>query len=262
MILVTGAQGFIGRKLMELVPGAVGVTSLRTMSEDDIKRVIEESGCDTIVHTAGISDIAICAKDPEGAYKANVLLPVTLAKLTGGRKLISFSSDQVYSGSELEGPYTEDMVCPDNLYSKYKYEMEQRMLDIDPDSVMLRSAWMFDYYEYRDNYFTNVVNAGRRIAFPKKQYRGLTYAKEVAYNMPNVAKLPGGAYNFGSETDKTMYELTVGLMEKLGKGTVVEDSGERHNLWMDCSKARSFGVVFSSVEDGLEKCARDYGFIK
>ena len=78
--------------------------SLRNVSEDDVKRIVEESGADAIVHTAAISDIGICQNNPQQSYIANVMLPVYLAKAAKGRKLVCFSSDQVYSGSQSDGP--------------------------------------------------------------------------------------------------------------------------------------------------------------
>ena len=86
--------------------------------------------------------------------------------------------------------------------------------------------------------------------------------KEVAENMDKVIRLPGGAYNFGSETSKSMYEITKEFLSVIGKNISVEDANPRHNLWMNCEKASSFGVTFSSVENGLKKCAKDYGILK
>ena len=31
-----------------------------------------------------------------------------------------------------------------------------------------------------------------------------------------------------------------------------------HNLWMNCEKARKYGVEFSDVSDGLKRCLNDY----
>ena len=98
MILVTGAGGFVGHKIMETCKGVIAAPSLRNASEDEVKRVVEESGADTIIHTAAISDIGTCQADPEASYIANVRLPVYLAKASKNIKLICFSSDQVYSG--------------------------------------------------------------------------------------------------------------------------------------------------------------------
>jgi len=136
--------------------------------------------------------------------------------------------------------------------------MERRVLDIDPDAVMLRAEWMYDYYLKKSNYFMNMINATEPVRGSSRQYRGVTYVKEVAENMENVMRLPGGAYNFGSETTKSVYEISKGFLALIGKDIKVEDAAPGHNLWMNCEKARRYGVEFSLVEDGLKRCAEDY----
>ena len=261
MILVTGANGFVGHKIMEMCKDTIASPSLRNATQEDVKRIIEESDADVIIHTAAISDIGTCQADPDASYFANVQIPVYLAKAAKDRKLICFSSDQVYSGCDEEGPYFEDMVKPGNIYAEHKLEMEQRVLDMLPNAVMLRAEWMYDYYLERPNYLMNILNAKESVAFSSGQFRGVTYLKEVAENMEKVADLPGGAYNFGSETTKSIYEITQEFIELLGKKLRLEDAPERHNLWMNCDKARKYGVEFSSVTDGLIKCAKDYKWI-
>ena len=262
MMLVTGASGFVGGKIMQMCKDAVACPSLQGLCEEQIKKIVEQSNADVIIHTAAISDIGVCEANPEASYLANVQIPLWLAKAAKGRKLICFSSDQVYSGLDGEGPYTEDTVKPANIYAQHKIEMEQRVLDIDPDAVMLRAQWMYDFYTKKGNYFMNLLNAQESVAFSSRQYRGLTYVKEVAENMPKVILLPGGVYNFGSETTKSMYEITKEFVALMGKNITVEDCPPRHNLWTDCTKAKQYGVTFKSVEDGLKDCARDYGLIK
>jgi len=261
MILVTGASGFVGNKIMQMCRDTVACPSLRGASEEDVKRIVEESGADTIIHTAAISDIGACQANPEASYFANVQIPVFLAKAAKNAKLICFSSDQVYSGTDEEGPYTEDMVKPGNLYAQHKLEMEKRVLDIDPDAVMLRAEWMYDYYLKKSNYFMNIINATDAVSFSSREFRGVTYVKEVVQNMEKVRLLPGGAYNFGSETTKSIHEITGEFINLIGKDIKLEDRLPGHNLWMNCEKARKYGVEFSSVEDGLKKCTEDYNLI-
>ena len=261
MILITGAAGFVGRRLMETVPGAVAAPSLRNASQEDVKRIVEESGAEAILHTAAISDIGACQADPEASYRANVQIPLWLARAAGNRKLVCFSSDQVYSGSKEAGPYSEEMTAPGNVYACHKLEMEQRVLEILPEAVMLRAEWMYDLRAPKPNYLLNVLRAEGTVAFSSRQYRGVTYLGEVAENMDRVLALPGGAYNFGSETTLSMQELTKRLAALLGKPLAVEDAPPRHNLWMDCGKAARYGVVFSDVLTGLTKCLQDYGLL-
>ncbi len=94
------------------------------------------------------------------------------------------------------------------------------MLDILPSAVMLRAEWMYDYYEKRSNYLMMILNAIHTqdsVSFSSKQFRGITYLKEVAENMDKVILLPGGAYNFGSETTQSIYEVTNKFVDMLGK---------------------------------------------
>ncbi len=60
MILVTGARGFVGSKIMELCKDTVAAPSLRNASLEDIMRLIDESRAAAIIHTAAISDIGTC----------------------------------------------------------------------------------------------------------------------------------------------------------------------------------------------------------
>ena len=261
MILVTGARGFVGHKIMEMCRDTVASPSLRGASKDRIRRIVEEISPDTIIHTAAVSNVSACAADPETSYYANVMIPVFLAEAVRDRniKLICFSSDQVYTAAEGDGPYSEDMARPGNVYGQQKLEMEERVLDIVPDSVMLRAEWMYDYDPGRSNYFMNILRAHDAVRFSSRNYRGVTYVREVAEAMESVVRLPGGVYNFGSETTKSMYEITKYFLEILHRDLPVLDCAPMHNLWMNCEKARRCGVVFSSVEDGLKKCFEDMG---
>ena len=257
-ILITGARGFVGARLMKELEGAIAAPSIQGMNEEQIKRIVEESEADVIIHTAAISDVGTCEKTPEASYHANVLLPVYLANSSDGRKLICFSSDQVYRGCESDGPYREDEAKPANIYGAHKLEMEQRVLDRQPDSVLLRAEWMYDYVSPKPNYFLNVLHASQQVSFSSRQFRGITYLKEVVENMDHVMSLSGGAYNFGSETNQSMYEITEQFLQLLGKDVQLQDALPRHNLWMNCEKARKYGVEFSDASDGLKRCLNDY----
>lgn len=261
MILITGATGFVGNKLMQSLKDAVAAPSLRNATLGDIKRIVEESRADVIIHTAAISDIGVCEENPEASHLANVEIPTYLAKASKGRKLICFSSDQVYSGCKEAGPYSEETVSPGNIYAAHKIEMEQRVLDIEPTAVMLRAEWMYDMHASKGNYFTNMLNEEKEVYASSLEYRGVTYLKEVAENMPKVMELPGGIYNFGSETNQSIYEITREFLKALNKDIALKDVQGGHNLWMNCQKAKNYGVEFSDVLAGLIRCGKDCGII-
>ena len=267
-ILVTGAGGFVGSRVMQQWAGRYELCTfpkgfLAAAGEDAVQQAVLQQRPDVILHTAAISDTGYCADHPEQAYRSNVELPVWFARAAAetGAKLVAFSSDQVYAGVTQSGPLPETIsLQPANVYGQGKLEMEQRVLDRQPDSVLLRAEWMYDYISPKGNYLLNVLNAKETLTFGQ-QYRGITYLREVCENMERVIKLPGGIYNFGSETTQSMYEITKDFLRITGSKQMVKEVPAAHNLWMDCGKAAEYGVVFSDVMDGLKRCLGDYGLI-
>ena len=258
-LLVTGPRGFVGARIMAALP-AIGAPSLRGATEDDIRRLVDRTEPDVIIHTAAISDIGACAKDPEASRHANVEIPVAIART--GVKAILFSTDQVYSGCAGEGPYQEDETAPANLYAAHKLEMERRVLDVNPDAVLLRATWMYDMPMYgvpnRGNFLVSMLRE-RSLAFSATQRRAVTYAREVARLMEKAVALPGGVYNFGSENTLTMLETARWLADALKLDVRLEDAGPRHNLWMDCGRLKRQGIAFGDTVAGLRQCIADYG---
>ena len=258
-ILVTGARGFVGARIMAALEGAEAAPSLQGLGEDDILRLIDAAEPDVIVHTAAISDIPTCEKDPEASFHANVEIPVWLAK--AGVKCVLFSTDQVYSGCESEGPYREEETCPANVYASHKLEMEQRVLEINDRSVLLRATWMYDMPMYgvpnRDNFLISMLRKPE-VSFSSTQHRAVTYVREVAEWMNKAITLPGGIYNYGSENRLTMKETAAWLKEELSLPVAIREAGQRHNLWMDCSRIRAQEICFADTTDGLRQCIKDY----
>lgn len=259
-ILVTGPRGFVGARVMAELGDAIACPPLRDLSEDEIRRLIDAAKPEIIVHTAAISDIPTCEKNPEASFHANVEIPVWLVRT--GVKTVAFSTDQVYSGCEEFGPYTEERVNPANLYARHKLEMERRTLEINPDTVLLRATWMYDMPIYgaanRGNFLVNMLRCSE-LSFSSTQRRAVTYVREVAEQIRKAMLLPGGAYNFGSENTLSMLETACWLKDALALPVRLSDAGPRHNLWMDCEKAERGGVRFRSTVDGLRQCIADYG---
>ena len=257
-ILLTGARGFVGARIAAAMP-VIAAPSLRAMTEDDIKRLVDETEPDAVIHTAAISDIPTCEKDPVASFRANVEIPVWLVKT--GVKAVLFSTDQVYGGCAGEGPFSENDTAPANLYARHKLEMEQRVLEINPAAVLLRATWMYDMPLYgvsnRGNFLVNMLRQ-REAAFSGAQHRAVTYVREVAQWTAQALSLPGGSYNFGSENCLTMLETAQWLKERLHLPIALHDAGPRPHLWMDCAKAKTQGIQFMDTIDGLEQCIQDY----
>lgn len=270
-ILITGTHGFVGARAMQYFPNAIPVPSDLTRGRGKaLADFVKAANPDIILNIAAISDIGACEKDPEGSYAANVLLPVELAQTARGihAKLISFSSDQVYTGNEYEGPYSEEdsAPIPDNTYARHKLEAEQRVLDVMPDALMLRATWMYDMPMYghdnRGNFLVNTIGAVMRneeMRCSSQEYRGITYVRQVVENLEKIFDLPGGIYNYGSENPLNMVQTTQALLDALGIEGRVQDTGQKHrSLWMDCTKLKTYGICFDTTAEGFSRCVRNY----
>lgn len=271
MILVTGSRGFVGSRVMAMYKDAVAVPSALYNDYAKLEEYITEMNPEVLIHTAAISDMSECEKRPEDAYVANVLLAEAIAKITAktGTKLLAFSSDQVYTGLEDKGPYNEDMELPPppSVYGKTKVEMEKRVLAANPDAVLLRAEWMYDMPLYGNDKNSNIlmgtirkVMRGEKLSFSGKEYRGVTYVRQVVELLEKMAKLPGGIYNYGSENPLNAVDTVKELCKVLNIAAEVEDNGKDfHNLWIDGSKLRANGIFFDTTVEGFSHCAKDYG---
>lgn len=155
-VLITGGSGFLGARILQQGLGDAELCSLprgflAAAGEAEVTETIQKLQPAAIVHAAALSDTGYCAQHPEEAHRANVELPVWVAKAAcaSGAKLLAFSSDQVYAGIMQPGPLPETLpLQPTNVYGRCKLEMEQRVLELCPDAVLLRASWMYDLPGY------------------------------------------------------------------------------------------------------------------
>lgn len=273
-VLLTGSGGFVGARVLrrlahrlELIPAPPGLMARAT--EADIARLVAETHPHAILHTAALSDTGYCESHPEKSFRANVQLPLWLAKAAAGEGsgLVAFSSDQVYAGVRLSGPLSEDLpLAPANVYGRHKLEMEQRVLDVLPDAVLLRATWLYDLPGYglpiRGNLPLNLIHAalhGESLTFSPGDYRGVTYVQQAVENLLPALDLPGGVYNFGSENDLDMLETAWRFCSALHISPELLSGGRDRNLSMNTDKARQGGLVFDSTAQGIISCLHDYG---
>lgn len=273
-IFVTGAGGFVGSRIFHQWKGE----SLRRFPKDFLHSATEQQVAeyllrekpDIILHTAAISDTGYCAQHPEQAYRANVLLPVWLAKIAqhSGAKLVAFSSDQVYAGATQAGALNEELpLCPTNVYGRCKLEMERRVSRICPEAVLLRASWMYDLpgddLPLRGNLPLNLLHAaaqGEPVSFSCNDYRGVSYVRHVVQLLKPALRLPGGVYNFGCENDEDMVTTARQFAEMLGVSITIEPQQWSRNLAMDTTKLRQCGICFDSMQQGLCRCLAEHHF--
>lgn len=273
-ILVTGAGGFMGARILQQWAGQYAFCTfpkgfLADADAQAVQQFILQERPDAILHTAALSDTGYCALHPEEARRANVELPVWVARAAAetGAKLAAFSSDQVYAGVDRTDALPEDIpLQPANVYGQGKLEMEQRVQAVCPDAVLLRATWMYDLPGYhlpiRGNLPLNLLRAartGEAVCFSANDYRGVTYVRQAVELLEPALELPGGVYNFGSENTEDMVTTARQFEEALGISVTIEKADWPRDLAMDCTKLKKHGIRFDTTQEGIFRCLRDYG---
>ena len=273
-ILVTGAGGFVGARVMQQWAGRYALCAfpkgfLAMADEAAVRQVLLEQRPDAILHMAALSDTGYCARHPDEARRANVELPVWIARAAAecGAKLVAFSSDQVYAGVEQHGPLPETLeLHPSNEYGRGKLEMEQQVQAVCPEAVLLRATWMYDLPGYglpiRGNLPLNLLRAavrGETVTFSRNDFRGVTYARQAVENLELALQLPGGVYNFGSANDTDMVHTAQQFAQIMGIRAKIDEADWNRNLAMDATKAEGLGIRFDTTQQGIRRCWMDYG---
>ena len=273
-VLITGAGGFVGSRVLQQWQGKYELCAfpkgfLCTATETEVLTQTRARDPDVILHTAALSDTGYCAQHPAEAYRANVELPVWLARAAQQTKakLVAFSSDQVYAGTKQQGPLSEALdLHPTNIYGQYKLKAEQRVLELCPDSVHLRASWMYDLPGYglpiRGNLPLNLLRAALKweaVRFSRNDFRGVTYVRQVIENLEPAMDLPGGVYNFGSGNAEDMVCTARQFAKALGITVKIAEESWERNLVMDAAKLERSGIRFAATQQGIRCCLQDYG---
>lgn len=114
-----------------------------------------------IVHCAGLESIDAAEKHPTLCFTRNVTMAANLAafaKDTGARLLYP-SSACVFCGASSRPYKASHPVSPKSVYGRSKAQGERAVLSTDPDSVILRSGWL--YGAYGDNFVFALLRALR-----------------------------------------------------------------------------------------------------
>ena len=276
-LLITGASGFVGSRFVERWRNEYAILApshaeLDITDATLVERYFMQHTPDVVVHLAALSNTGYCELHPDESYNVNVkgVCNLAAASARNGVKFIFFSSDQVYNGNREYGPLSEDVaVAPENVYGRHKLEAEQCALELCPTAVALRATWMYDREREgmpsHANFVLNIAKAIKErtpIVFPVREYRGITWVREVVEFIPLTFNLPSGVYNYGAENDTNTYEVACCYCEILAglqSGALLQPDYERYpeherNLSMATDKIfRASGgrICFGSTMDGL-----------
>ena len=228
---VTGASGFIGRRLMAaLGPEAVAVP------REDLSAL---AGADVVFHLAALTVVGDAEDDVLAARQGNVTLTervLTAARESAVRRVVVSSTDMVH-GPDAPVPTPEDApLRPEGAYAGTKAAAEHMALGwpTPPEAIVVRLS---NVYGPGDPHTSRLVPgvvadvvAGRAptIRGDGRAGRDLLYVDDAVAALLAAARdgVPGEAYNAGTGISTTVREVVDLAVELAGGGAPPEVLGQ------------------------------------
>ena len=232
-IFVAGAKGQIGCELQELAGQYPGFDFLFTdlpeldiTDETILQSFLAGKPIDYVINCAAYTAVDKAESDPETARKVNVTGVENLAHYCRQNKvpLLHFSTDYVYHNDQ-NRPFKEgDSTSPKGVYAKTKLEGDQAALQIQPNTLILRTSWVYSAYGH--NFVKTMLRLGRdrdslNVIFD--QIGTPTYAHDLAKAVMNVLQAVenkaidvqsfSGIYHYSNEGVTSWYDFAKAIFE-------------------------------------------------
>ena len=149
--LITGFKGQLGYDInRELVKRgytdilALDKDEMDITDRDEVLRIVKDYNPDVIFHCAAWTAVDKAEEMADACHNVNVIGTKNMvdASLEVGAKIIYMSTDYVFDGTK-DGIYTEDdLVNPQSVYGRTKFEGEEEVRR-NPNHFITRISWVF-----------------------------------------------------------------------------------------------------------------------
>ena len=239
-ILITGSNGLLGQKLVQLLVQQTGVELLATAvgpnrlhdtsgytycsmditKPSEINAVFEQFKPSHVIHTAAMTNVDQCEEDPEGCELLNVKAVEYLidACRAHGSFLCHLSTDFIFDGEA--GPYTEEGIPnPVSVYGESKLKAEQLVENSGLEWSIARTILVYGIVS--DMSRTNIIlwvkkslEDGKEIKVVTDQFRSPTLAEDLAMGCWLIVQSNAkGIFNISGKETLTPYEMALKTAE-------------------------------------------------
>ncbi len=212
---------YLGLNERQIQPQDCNVLFLDYSSESSLIKQLEIIRPSILIHTAGITSVEKCEKNPELAYQIYVELSNIVANATKklGIQLVHISTDHLFEGNAALLS-EEEPVKAINVYGKTKALAEQIVSFNDPGALIIRTNFYAWGTSYRKSFSDQIIDSLR-------QNQVLNLFDDVYYN-PILAenliktvhellnKNARGIYHVVSDDRISKYEFGVLIAEEFG----------------------------------------------
>ena len=235
-ILITGANGLLGQKLVglltqqpevDLIATARGANRLpqdegylyRPMDITDhqaVMEVIRETKPDVVIHTAAMTDVDKCEQQKDDCWAQNVKAVESLVEACTevGAFLLHVSTDFIFDGAA--GPYDETAEGnPISFYGWSKYAAEKVVTNSTLRWAIARTVLVYGIAHdmSRSNIILWVKKSledGKNIKVVTDQWRSPTLAEDLAMGCYLIADQEAeGVFNISGKEVLTPYDMAI-----------------------------------------------------
>jgi dTDP-4-dehydrorhamnose reductase len=191
-ILIVGSGGRLGAALMreyreefEVVGFTHAQLNLRGL--DQMREKLDRLDFDVLVNAAAFTNVDLCEKERDQAFRINADAPRILAEICRDKKakLIHFSTDYVFDG-ENHQPYTENNPAnPISVYGETKRAGEQFVLQTADRHLVVRVSWVFgpDRPSFIDGMIKR-AHENQEVDAIADKFSTPTYTRDIAEMLP------------------------------------------------------------------------------
>jgi dTDP-4-dehydrorhamnose reductase len=224
-VMITGANGQVGRALLKIVPAQVNAVGLSRAQLDigDAQAVmssIQSQRPGLIINAGAYTAVDKAESEPHVAERANTTGPhnLALAARTTGARLLHLSTDFVFDGLASKPYATDAATNPQSAYGRTKQAGEEAIRRAIPDDcVILRTAWV---YAAEGNNFVRtmlrVMAARGAVRVVADQIGTPTAAHSLAEVIWALAARPdvSGTYHWTDAGVASWYDFAVAIAEE------------------------------------------------
>ena len=150
-VLVTGANGQLGSSIHARISQYPGynflftdIDTLDICDKEAVRKYVLENDVQYVMNCAAYTAVDKAEEHEDLCMRINrdAVRNLGEAAHAVGAKVIHVSTDYVFDGTSCR-PYLEsDATCPVSVYGRTKLAGEQALMEVCPDSVIIRTAWL------------------------------------------------------------------------------------------------------------------------
>lgn len=274
-ILITGSNGQLGNEMRtksaQYPQHRYWLTDIDELDITDpnaLQNFVKTNAIDIIVNCAAYTNVDKAEDDEATAHLINAQAVENLAMTSA--KIIHISTDYVFAGDS-SIPYTEtDTPMPRTAYGRTKLEGERRLLLHKPDSIILRTAWL--YSSFGNNFVKTMLrlaNEREQLSVVFDQIGTPTYAADLAqavFETINAPQWQAGIYHFTNEGVCSWYDFAYEIfrlshhtcqVQPILSSQYTYRTPRPHYSVLDKQKfSNTFHMTIPHWTDGLQRCLR------